>query len=103
MPLLSYPVRLSETAGGKVRVTFLDVPEAVAEGDSKEEALYQAKFALEHSLGNYVLHGRPVPVPSDLSDVPAVTTDKFSAPVAFAASQDAPDDAESAAAKEESR
>ncbi len=78
--MLSYPVRLSETAGGKVRVTFLDVPEAVAEADSKEEALYQAKFALEHSLGNYVLHGRPVPVPSDLPDVPAVTTDKFSAP-----------------------
>jgi predicted RNase H-like HicB family nuclease len=86
-------VRLSETAGGKVRVTFLDVPEAVAEADSKEEALYQAKFALEHSLGNYVLHGRPVPVPSDLPDAPAVTTDKFSAPEAPTGAEGAPEDA----------
>jgi predicted RNase H-like HicB family nuclease len=96
--LLSYPVRLSETAGGKVRVTFLDVPEAVAEADGKEEALYQAKFALEHSLGNYVLHGRPVPVPSDLPDVPAVTTDKFSAPEAPARAHETPEGAGDAAA-----
>ena len=76
--MLSFPVSIAETPDGKTRVTFFDVPEAVAEADSKAEALFQAKFALEHSLGQYVLHGREIPVPSDLPEAPAVSTDKFS-------------------------
>ncbi len=80
--MLSYPVRLVPTAEGKVRATFLDVPEAVAEADSEEEALYQAKFALELSLGNYVLHDRPIPAPSDICGTPHIGTDKFSLPAA---------------------
>lgn len=78
--MLSYPVRLAETPAGKVRVVFLDVPEAVAEADKRADALYQAKFALELSLGNYVLHGRDIPVPSDVPDAPMITTDKFALP-----------------------
>lgn len=78
--VLSYPVRLAPTAEGKVRATFVDVPEAVAEADSEEEALYQAKFALELSLGTYVLHDRPIPTPSDICGTPHISTDKFSLP-----------------------
>ena len=76
--MLSYPVRLAKTGDGKVRVIFLDIPEAVAEADTELDALYQAKFVLELSLGNYVLHGRPIPIPSDMPDAPFVSTDKFS-------------------------
>lgn len=76
--MLSYPVRLAGTADGKVRAIFVDVPEAVAEADNEADALYQAKFALELSLGNYVLHDRPLPVPSNLADAPTISTDKFS-------------------------
>ena len=76
--MLSYPVRLADTHNGKVRVIFLDVPEAVSEADTETDAVYQAKFALELSLGNYVLHGRPIPAPSDVPDAPMVSTDKFS-------------------------
>lgn len=78
--MLSYPVRLAPTAEGKVRATFLDVPEAVIEADTEDEALYQAKFALELSLGNYVLHDRAIPAPSDVCGTPHITTDKFSLP-----------------------
>lgn len=76
--MLSYPVRLVDTPEGRVRTIFLDVPEAVAEADSETEALFQARFALEHSLGNYVLHGRNIPAPSLVADAPTVSTDKFS-------------------------
>ncbi len=76
--MLHYPVRLVETGGGKIRAVFLDVPEAVVEAESKEEALYQAKFALELSLGNYVLHDRPIPCPSAAADLHTIGTDKFS-------------------------
>ena len=76
--MLFFPVRLAETNDGKVRVTFFDVPEAVAEAATEQEALFQAKFALEHSLGQYVLHGREIPTPSNLPEAPAVSTDKFS-------------------------
>ncbi len=75
--MLIYPVRIARTPEGKVRATFIDVPEAVAEAATEEDALFQAKFALEHSLGQYVLHGRPLPVPTDLPGGPAVSTDKF--------------------------
>ncbi len=76
--MLAYPVRLCDTPEGKVRVIFLDVPEAVAEADTEQDALFQAKFALDLSLGNYVLHDRPIPAPSDVPDAPTVSTDKFS-------------------------
>lgn len=78
--MLSYPVRLARTADGKVRAIFVDVPEAVAEADNEGDALYQAKFALELSLGTYVLHDRPIPAPSDVPDAPTISTDKFSLP-----------------------
>ncbi len=76
--MLSYPVRLVETGEGKARVIFFDVPEAVSEARTESEAIYQAKFALELSLGNYVMHNRPIPAPSDVPDAPTVSTDKFS-------------------------
>jgi predicted RNase H-like HicB family nuclease len=78
--VLSYPVRIVETGEGKVRVIFFDVPEAVAEAGTEEEALYRARFALELSLGHYVLHGREVPVPSKVPGAPTVATDKFGLP-----------------------
>ena len=98
--MLSYPVRLARTTEGKVRVTFLDVPEAVAEANSEEDALYQAKFALELSLGNYVLHDRPVPAPSEVSDAPLVTTDKFNLPGAREGAEEAAGLAEAESAPE---
>lgn len=88
--MLSFPARLSESPEGTIRVTFFDVPEAVAEAATEQEALFQAKFALEHSLGNYVLHDRDIPVPSDIPEAPTVSTDKFSIGRRPAADAEAP-------------
>lgn len=56
---------------------FPDVPEAVAEGKTEDDAIIQAKFVLELALGHR-LHGhRPIPVPSDICGAPTVSTNKF--------------------------
>lgn len=91
--MLSYPVRLAGTPDGKVRATFVDVPEAVAEADTEADALYQAKFALELSLGNYLLHDRPIPAPSDVAGAQTISTDKFSLPASEPTAEAAAPDA----------
>jgi predicted RNase H-like HicB family nuclease len=96
LPVLSYPVRLAQTTEGKVRVIFLDVPEAVAEADTEAEALYRAKFALELSLGNYLLHDRSIPTPSDVPGAPVVTTDKFNSAEGTAGADEPAGEAETA-------
>lgn len=61
----AYPVTLTtdSTAGGFV-VTFADIPEAVTQGETLEEALAVAKEALESALDFYFEDKRPLPVPS---------------------------------------
>jgi antitoxin HicB len=60
-----YPVTLTcdETVGGFV-VTFVDIPEAITQGDTEVEALAAAKDALESALDFYFEDKRAVPVPS---------------------------------------
>lgn len=77
LPVLAYPVRLIPTAQKTVKAMFPDVPEAVAEGETEEDALVRAKFALELAL-SHRLHGqRAIPAPSDVCGAPTVATDKF--------------------------
>ena len=84
--MLQYPVSLTKNSGGKVRLTVLDVPEAmIDDAVSEEEALHRGKFVLEMCLGHYVLHGRQVPAPSVIAGAPVITTEKFGL-----ASRDAP-------------
>lgn len=47
-------------------VTFPDVPEAITQGETKEEAVLMAKEALELALDFYLESGRPLPTPSEL-------------------------------------
>ena len=60
---LAYPVRL-ERHPDTVIVTFPDIPEALTEGATEDEALAEAKDCLVAALGGYVQDGRPIPVPS---------------------------------------
>ncbi len=76
--MLSYPVRLVPTQNGRVRASFPDVPEAVAEGADEDDALNRARYVLEMVLGHLVLHGSPIPAPSDPAGGPIVETLKFS-------------------------
>jgi len=60
----AYPAKLSPDPDGGFTVTFRDVPEAITEGDTKEEALLRAEDALESALAMYVAAKEPLPKPS---------------------------------------
>ncbi len=61
---LSYPVKLESDEEGFILVTFPDVPEALTQGESLDEAIRVAKDALESALEFYSDDGRPYPTPS---------------------------------------
>jgi antitoxin HicB len=54
--------KLQANGAGGVIVTFDEVPEAIAEGATKVEALANAADALEVALLGYVADGEPLPV-----------------------------------------
>ena len=60
---LAYPVRL-ERHPEAVIVVFPDIPEALTEGATEDEALAEAEDCLVAALGGYVQDGRPIPMPS---------------------------------------
>ena len=60
---MRYPV-LIEPDGKFFLVTFPDIPEAITQGESAEEAEEAAKDALATALGFYLEQGHEVPTPS---------------------------------------
>jgi antitoxin HicB len=58
----AYPAMLIPDPDGGFTVTFRDVPEAITEGDNREEALLRAEDALESALAMYVAADEPLPV-----------------------------------------
>src|SRR5215469_10459714 len=61
----AYPAALTPDPDGGFTVTFRDVPEAITEGDSREEALLRAEDALESALAMYIAAKEPLPASSD--------------------------------------
>ena len=59
----AYPVRLDKRPDTVV-VRFPDIPEALTEGATEDEALAEARDCLVAALGGYVQDGRPIPLPS---------------------------------------
>jgi antitoxin HicB len=63
--MFMYPVTLThDEADGGFVVSFVDIPEAITQGDTEAEALAAAKDALESALDFYFEDKRAVPVPS---------------------------------------
>src|SRR5438067_8059894 len=60
----AYAATLIPDPDGGFTVTFRDVPEAITEGDSREEALLRAEDALESALAMYVTAKEPLPAVS---------------------------------------
>jgi antitoxin HicB len=62
-----YPAILTPDAkdGGFV-ITFVDLPEAITQGDTKNEALREAADCLEEAVANRLVTGLPIPPPSRL-------------------------------------
>jgi antitoxin HicB len=61
--MLKYPVRIDPDGGGFV-VSFRDIPEALTQGDTIEEARAMAADALLAAMDFYVEDHRKVPAPS---------------------------------------
>lgn len=61
-----YPARFDPADEGGYTVTFRDVPEAITQGDTLEEAEAMARDALVTAMDFYFEDGRPVPAPSKL-------------------------------------
>jgi antitoxin HicB len=61
---LHFPVNLEAAEEGGFVVTFPDIPEAITQGEDKEDALRHAADALESALEFYFDARRKVPAPS---------------------------------------
>lgn len=59
-----YPVLLKPSETDGWIASFPDVPEALTEADTKEEALYWAQDALEVAFTGYMEQNRDIPAPS---------------------------------------
>ncbi|GAB0115971.1 type II toxin-antitoxin system HicB family antitoxin [Acidisoma sp. 7E03] len=66
-----YPAEVTHSEDG-VTVSFPDVPEAIATGNTVPEALSQARDALISALSFYVEEGQPLPQPSTAAGRPLV-------------------------------
>lgn len=61
---LAWPVTLDPAEEGGFVVNFPDFPEGWSQGDSREEALAQARDLLETMVANYMAEGWDLPDPS---------------------------------------
>jgi antitoxin HicB len=60
---MRYPINIRPD-GRFFLVTFPDIPEAITQGESRDEAMEAAQSALESALDFYFEDRRPVPSPS---------------------------------------
>ncbi|MBB5508184.1 type II toxin-antitoxin system HicB family antitoxin [Paraburkholderia atlantica] len=63
--MLRYPARFEPAEEGGFVVTFRDIPEAITQGDSLEEARSEGADALLTAMDFYFEDRRPVPLPSE--------------------------------------
>src|SRR5271167_3950585 len=62
----AYPYELTAQPEGGFTVTFPDVPEAITQGETEDEAAAMAEDALVTALSFYTDDAKPVPHPSPL-------------------------------------
>jgi antitoxin HicB len=60
-----YPARLKSAPEGGFVVTFRDIPEAITQGETEEEAIEMARDVLYSSMEFYFEVKRKVPFPSE--------------------------------------
>lgn len=65
MQRFCYPAALTPDESGGYVVTFRDIPEAITQGDSVEEALAQAADALEEAIAGRMRLKEDIPKASD--------------------------------------
>ena len=65
---LLYPAAFEPQDDGGFTVTFPDLPEAITEGDTEDEAMLHAQEVLSLSLRGRLEDGLEIPVPSTTKD-----------------------------------
>ena len=60
----AYLAALTPDPDGGFTVTFRDVPEAITEADTREEAFLRTEDALKSALAMYIAAGEPLPAAS---------------------------------------
>lgn len=77
---MRYPVNLTACKEGGFAVTFPDIPEAITQGENREEALKMALDALVTAFEFYFEDNEAIPAPSpvtaDFVEVPAAVVAK---------------------------
>ena len=61
---LLYPAKFKRQTDGGYTVVFVDLPEAITEGDIFDEAMLHAQEVLSMSLRGRIDDGQPIPLPS---------------------------------------
>lgn len=61
---IRYPAIIEEQTGGRFLVTFVDLSDTFSEGETKEEALFNATEVLSAMLGWRLDEAKDVPAPS---------------------------------------
>ena len=69
---LAWPVDLEPQDDGTVLVSFPDIPEALTDGDTEDEALSEAEDCLIAALGGYIELRRSIPKPSPARGRPLI-------------------------------
>ena len=69
---LAWPAELTRQKDGSILVSFPDIPEALTDGETEEEAMAQAQDCLIAALGGYVVAQRPIPKPSQARGRPMI-------------------------------
>lgn len=64
MTAITYPAMLKPEASGGFLVQFIDLEEAFTEGESLEEALFNAAEVLTLTLDGRISEGQDIPMPS---------------------------------------
>ena len=64
MTRFAFPITLETQQNGWILVSYPDVPEALTEGETKQEALEEAQDCLIGALGGYIVRRWPIPIPS---------------------------------------
>lgn len=63
----TYPVKLAKQKEGGYLVTFLNLPEAITQGETIEDALEQATDCLEEAIANRIAMKLPIPHPKRIT------------------------------------
>lgn len=59
-----FPAKFHPEQGGQFSIQFVDLPEAITSGDSRQDGIAQAVDCLEEAITARIADGREIPAPS---------------------------------------